>query len=120
MKRWQDRLKKINKIVHILTMIYVNTLIWLIVLIKLFLLQFFFLELNPATLIHDVKNPFGRIKFFQFLHYLMELSWQVYGKNGVGIEGVPGILGSALEKLIRDDIIPNARNHNGKLNLMDF
>ncbi|XP_069674189.1 uncharacterized protein [Periplaneta americana] len=69
---------------------------------------------NTTSYVDSVHEPFERILFWQFLQYLLEVSWLLYASKGIGYKGAPGILGSAFIKLVREDILPNAGNHEGK------
>ncbi|XP_069674188.1 radial spoke head 10 homolog B-like isoform X2 [Periplaneta americana] len=68
---------------------------------------------NTTSYVDSVHEPFERILFWQFLQYLLEVSWLLYASKGIGYKGAPGILGSAFIKLVREDILPNAGNHEG-------
>lgn len=70
---------------------------------------------NKATLVQGVFYPFERVWFWQFLHCLIELSWEFYGKNFISTSSVQGILASAVHKLITEDILPNAGRHKGNI-----
>ena len=73
------------------------------------------LATNPHSHALSVCDPFEKIEFYQFLHYLLELSWMLYASKRVGYEGTPGILASAFVKLLADDIFPNAGIHKGRI-----
>ncbi|XP_039277242.1 uncharacterized protein LOC111051013 isoform X5 [Nilaparvata lugens] len=72
-------------------------------------------ENNHFALLKDHRNPFERLSFFQFLHYLIEISWHLYGKYGERQLKTPGALASALEKFIVADLKQSIGNNSGSV-----
>ncbi|XP_039277239.1 radial spoke head 10 homolog B isoform X2 [Nilaparvata lugens] len=70
---------------------------------------------NHFALLKDHRNPFERLSFFQFLHYLIEISWHLYGKYGERQLKTPGALASALEKFIVADLKQSIGNNSGSV-----
>lgn len=68
---------------------------------------------NKACLVQGVHYPFERLLFWQFLHCLIEVSWELYAKRCIGTPSVKGVIASGLHKLITTDLIPNAGRHKG-------
>ncbi|RZF41571.1 hypothetical protein LSTR_LSTR000285 [Laodelphax striatellus] len=68
---------------------------------------------NPFSFIKDHRNPFERLSFFQCLHYLIEIAWQLYGRYGERHPKTPGALASALEKFIIGDMKRCMGNNSG-------
>nr|CAD7397647.1 unnamed protein product [Timema cristinae] len=70
---------------------------------------------NPIALIEFPHHPLELLHFWQFLHSLLDVSWVLYASQGVGYLDTRGVLGSALYKLVMDDVMPHAYNHTGSV-----
>lgn len=71
---------------------------------------------NKAALMKSIHNPFERIYFFQFLHSLLGVAWELYGENIDARIFGGSLLASALHKFLQDDIYQNIQlyKHSGK------
>lgn len=101
-----------------------------VVMIRLFLWQFYrdcrltrkvslakidsLLAENPTSYVESLHDPFEKLYFWQFLHSLLGVAWELYSKNNVEGEPVRGLLAGALCKLLFKDIYPHAFHQKGK------
>nr|XP_012138500.1 PREDICTED: radial spoke head 10 homolog B-like [Megachile rotundata] len=71
---------------------------------------------NKSTVVKDPYHPFEKIEIWQFIHALLEVSWQLYTKfDDVETEEINGKLAGGLLKLLKNDIYPHAGNHVGNV-----
>ncbi|KAL1123239.1 hypothetical protein AAG570_002326 [Ranatra chinensis] len=50
------------------------------------------------------SRPFDYVPMFEMVHYLLALSWELYGKRGRGSSRVPGYLGATFDLFIRERV----------------
>lgn len=75
--------------------------------------------MNGSAFIETAFYPFERIEFFQFIHALLEISWQLYTRiNDVETEIVRGRLAGGLHRLLINDIFPKAGKYVGRISVI--
>lgn len=68
---------------------------------------------SPSIGFENVHYPFEKIYFWQFLHALVIISQQLYVNENHTLEAGNGVLGTALDKFVKECMLPNHFHRGG-------